>query len=262
MTPFSGRGAAIPSLNRRLPTPLYQQLKGLLFQQIAAGRWKPDQQLPTEEQLAARFHVSKITVRQALRELASIGCVRREQGRGTFVQRPALEEGPRKLTSFTGEMRDHGLRATSQVLGRDVIAAPADIAARLLIQPSDPLFRLRRLRLADDLPMGWQTSYLPLALVPGIEQIDFTNASLYEVLRTHYSLQAISAKETLIAVVVNHEDAALLRVPVGAAALAAERLTCRAQGQPFEYAQSIMRGDRYKVVLDLTRRPLHTRTGR
>ena len=255
MTPFSGRDTPIPSLNRRLPTPLYQQLKALILQEIGAGRWKPDQQLPTEEQFAARFRVSKITVRQALRELASLGCVRREQGRGTFVQWPALEEGPRKLTSFTGEMRDHGLRATSQVLGRDVIAAPADIAARLLIQPGDPLFRLRRLRLADDLPMGWQTSYLPLALVPGIDQIDFTNASLYEVLRTRYGLQPRSAKETLIAVVLTREDAALLRVPLGAAALAAERLTYRGEGQPFEYAQSIMRGDRYRVVLDLTQQP-------
>jgi len=256
VTPFSGRGPALPSLNRRLPVPLYQQLKSLILQEIGAGRWESDQQLPTEEQFASRFRVSKITVRQALRELSALGVVRREQGRGTFVQRPALEEGPRNLTSFTGEMREHGLRATSQVLGREIVAAPPEIAARLLIRPSDPVFRLRRLRLADNVPMGWQVSCLPLALVPGIDRIDFTNASLYEVLRTQYSLQAVRARETLIAVVVSQEDAALLRVPAGAAALAAERLTYRADDQPLEYAQSIMRGDRYKVVLDLSQPPL------
>lgn len=245
----------MPSLNRALPIPLYQQLKALLLHEIGSGRWKPDQQLPTEEQFAARFHVSKITVRQALRELALLGWVRREQGRGTFVQSPALEEGPRKLTSFTDEMRDHGLAATSQVLEKGVIAAPADIAASLEIPVADPVFRLRRLRLADRLPMGIQTTCLPMAMVPGIDQIRFTDVSLYQVLREQYGLRPAAAKETLIAVVVSTEQAALLKVAPGSAALAAERLTYLPHARPFEYARSVMRGDRYKVVLDLTHLP-------
>jgi GntR family transcriptional regulator len=243
------------TLNRELPIPLYHQLKTLILNEIEAGRWKPDQQLPTEEQLSARFHVSKITVRQALRELSNAGWVRREQGRGTFVQKPALEEGPRKLTSFTDEMRDHGIVATSQVLDKSVIAAPADVAAKLEIPTADPVFRLRRLRLADGVPMGIQTAYLPMAMVPGIEEIKFTDRSLYEVLRSRYDLHPGNAKETLIAVVVNSEEASLLRVAQGSPALAAERLTLLPNSHPFEYAQSIMRGDRYRIVLDLVRQP-------
>lgn len=243
------------SLNRELPIPLYHQLKTLILREIEAGRWKPDQQLPTEEQLSARFHVSKITVRQALRELSNAGWVRREQGRGTFVQKPALEEGPRKLTSFTDEMRNHGIVATSQVLDKSVIAAPPDIASKLEIPVADPVFRLRRLRLADGVPMGIQTTFLPLALVPGIEETKFTDVSLYSVLRSRYGLHPGHAKETLVAVVVNTEEAALLRVPQGSPALAAERLTMLRNARPLEYAQSIMRGDRYKVVLDLVRQP-------
>jgi GntR family transcriptional regulator len=243
-------------LNRELPIPLYHQLKTLILREIEAGHWKPDQQLPTEEQLSARFHVSKITVRQALRELSNAGWVRREQGRGTFVQKPALEEGPRKLTSFTDEMRDHGIVASSQVLDKSVLAAPVDIAAKLEIPVADPVFRLRRLRLADGIAMGIQTAYLPLAMVPGIEEIKFTDKSLYEVLRSRYGLHPVSAKETLIAVVVNNEDASLLRVPQGSPALAAERMTFLPQARPLEYAQSLMRGDRYKIVLDLVRQPV------
>ena len=243
------------TLNRDLPIPLYHQLKTLILQEIEAGRWQPDQQLPTEEQLSARFRVSKITVRQALRELANLGWVRREQGRGTFVQKPALEEGPRKLTGFTAEMRDHGLNATSQVLDKGVIPAPADVAAKLRIAPNDRVFCLRRLRLADGMPLGVQTAYLPFEMLPGIDEVPFTDVSLYGLLESRYDLHPVSAKETLIAVVVAGEDANLLRVPPGSPALAAERITFLAQGQPLEYAQSIMRGDRYKVVLDLTKLP-------
>ena len=243
------------SLNRDLPIPLYHQLKTLILQEIEAGTWKPDQQLPTEEQLSARFRVSKITVRQALRELSNLGWVRREQGRGTFVQKPALEEGPRKLTSFSAEMREHGLVATSQVLEKSVIAAPADVAAKLGIMTTDRVFRLRRLRLADGVPLGVQTAYLPMAMLPGIDDVQFTDLSLYGLLESRYDLHPVAAKETLIAVVVNNEEASLLRVPPGSPALAAERITFLPQGQPLEYAQSIMRGDRYKVVLDLTKLP-------
>ena len=245
----------MPTLNRDLPIPLYHQLKTLILQEIESGRWKPDQQLPTEEQLSVRFRVSKITVRQALRELATLGWVRREQGRGTFVQKPALEEGPRKLTSFTAEMQEHGLAATSQVLDKAVIAAPTDVAMKLGIPQGEALFRLRRLRLADGIPLGVQTAYLPLAMVPEIDTVEFTDLSLYSLLESRYDLHPVAAKETLIAVVVNHEEANLLRVSAGSPALAAERVTFLPQGQPLEYAQSIMRGDRYKVVLDLTKLP-------
>ena len=243
------------TLNRDLPIPLYHQLKTVILQEIEAGRWKPDEQLPTEEQLSARFHVSKITVRQALRELSNLGWVRREQGRGTFVQKLSLEEGPRKLTSFTDEMRLHGFAAASQVLDKGIVAAPADVASHLHIDTADPVFCLRRLRLADSVPMGIQTTYLPIEMVRGIEQLAFENQSLYDVLRTRFDLHPVSAKETLIAVAVNNDEATLLRVPAGSPALAAERTTFLAHGVPFEYAQSIMRGDRYKVVLDLAQQP-------
>jgi GntR family transcriptional regulator len=243
------------TLNRDLPIPLYHQLKTLLLQEIESGYWKPDQQLPTEEQLSSRFGVSKITVRQALRELAHLGRVRREQGRGTFVQKPALEEGPRKLTSFTTEMREHGLIATSQVLEQGVVPAPDTVADRLGIATTDPVFRLRRLRLADGVPLGVQTAYLPLAMVPGIDTVPFTDVSLYGLLESRFNLHPVAAKETLIAVIVTTEDASLLRVAPGSAALAAERITFLPHGQPLEFAQSIMRGDRYKVVLDLTKLP-------
>jgi GntR family transcriptional regulator len=237
--------------------PLYHQLKTAILREIQAGRWKPGDRLPTEDALMARFQVSKITVRQALRELAEMGYIRRAQGRGTFVLHPPLEEGPRELTSFTGEMRGHGRVATSQVIDQAVVAAPADIASRLDIAAGAAVFRLQRLRLADGEPMGLQTAYIPLALVPGIELRAFVDASLYEVLASHYSLRPASAREAHMAVPVPDDAALLLQIPAGSPVLSAERLTRLTDGRPLEYVHSIMRGDRYKVVLDLTVSVLH-----
>lgn len=245
----------MPILRRNLPVPLYHQLKTAIQREIEAGRWKPGEQLPTENDLIARFRVSKITVRQALRELSNLGYIRREQGRGTFVQRLPLEEGPRALTSFTGEMRRHGIAATSDVLDHGVIAAPPDVAAKLQIPPLTPVFRLKRLRFADGEPMGLQTAYVPMTSVPGIADISFTNASLYEVFASRYDLHPARARETHVAALVNADDAVLLRTSAGSPGFAAERVTYVADGSPIEYVKSIMRGDRYKIVLDLVKQP-------
>src|SRR5262245_36233220 len=178
----------MPDLKRGAPVPLYHQLKAALLRDIETGRWRPGDRLPTEDELIARFHVSKITVRHALRDLTLLGYIRREQGRGTFIQGPPLAEGPRELKSFTSEMRGHGLRATSRVLEQGVVAAPADIADKLDVAEADAVFRLHRLRLADDEPMGLQTAYIPMRLAPGIDELSFVGASLYEVLASRYGL--------------------------------------------------------------------------
>lgn len=242
-------------LDRRLPTPLYHQVKALLLQQIESGTLQPDERLPTEQQLIERFGVSRITVRQALHELSTLGYIRREQGRGTFVQPRPLEQGPRDLTSFTKEMRRHGLAPSSQVLEQGIVAAAPETAAVLGIDSGAPVFRLRRLRLADGEPMGIQTACLPMTLVPGIDGERFTDASLYDVLRHRYGLRAARAREKHAAVSVGADDAALLRVAPGTPALAAERVAHLADGRPLEHVHSIMRGDRYAIVLDLTARP-------
>ena len=126
------------------------------------------------------------------------------------------------------------------------------MAAALGVAAESPVFRLHRLRLAEGAPMGLQTAYLPSRLVPGIETLSFDDASLYQILAERYGLHAAGARETHRAVLVTGEEAGLLRVSSGSPALAAERLTSLADGRPLEYVVSIMRGDRYRIVLDLT----------
>src|SRR4051794_29657448 len=118
-------------LNKNLPVPLYHQLKVALMEAIESGKWEPGHQLPNEGKLPEHFGVSKITVRQALQELAELGYVRREQGRGTFVAKPKLDQGPRELTSFSEEMRRHRMTASSRVIDTRVENAGGRVAEAL-----------------------------------------------------------------------------------------------------------------------------------
>ncbi len=240
-------------LDKALPVPLYHQLKTVLLEKLKHGQWKPNDQLPTEDELGAQFGVSKATVRQALRDLAQAGLVRREQGRGTFVAEQKVQFGPRHLTSFTEEMRDFGLHSESRVLSQTVEPAPPELADELRVPEATPLFRLYRLRLAGGEPMGLQTVYIPCELAPGLFATDLGTASLYDTLERVYGLTLDHALQKHFAVVVGRDEAALLGVAEGSPALGGERLTYTREGRAVEVTRSVMRGDRYQIQLKLVR---------
>jgi len=239
------------ALDKDLPVPLYHQLQAVLKAEIESRKWRADEQLPNETKIAERFGVSKITVRQALQKLAEQGYIRREHGRGTFVARRKFDEGPRELTSFTEEMRRHDLTATSRILGQGVVEADARVADALLLPIHSPIFVLRRVRMAGGEPMSVQTAHIPAAFVPGLEVTE--DLSLYEVLQSRYHLYAARARETYFAAAAEPLTAELLGIPAGAPVFSVERVTLLPNERPFEFVQSVVRGDRYTIVLDLVK---------
>jgi len=238
-------------LDRKLPIPLYHQLRCVLMGAIEGGQLTPDEQLPNEGNLAEHFGTSKITVRQAMQELVDLGYVRRERGRGTFVCGHQPDAALRELTSFSEEMRRHRLAAGSRVIECLTSKAAGRVAEALELRASEPVFVLKRLRTADAEPMGIQTAHIPLALAPGLADDNLENVSLYDVLRKRYGLQPARARETYSAVLAEPLPAELLGVSPGSPVFAVERVTFLASGKPFEFVRSMMRGDRYRVVLEL-----------
>jgi GntR family transcriptional regulator len=239
-------------LDRDLPVPLYHQLQTILKAEIESGRWAPGEQIPTESQLVQNFAVSKITVRQAIHQLVEMQYLRRQPGRGTFVSKRKFDQGPRELTSFTEEMKGHSLVATSRILSQKVEEAGHHVAEALGIPAHSAVLVLKRLRLADNEPLTVQTAYIPEALVPGLS-ID-AQSSLYDVLRTRYHLYAARARETYVASTADRSSRTLLKLEPGAPVFEVERVTYLPNGKPFELVHSVIRGDRYSIVLDLEKR--------
>ena len=238
-------------LDRDLPVPLYHQLQAVLKAELESGKWRPDEQLPNETKLAELYQVSKITLRRALEELAELGYIRREHGRGTFVGRRKFDEGPRELTGFTEEMRRHELVATSRVLSQRRVEADAKVADALRLPAKSSVFVLKRVRLAAGEPVSIQTTHIPAAFVPGLEVTE--KVSLYEVLQRRYHLYPVRARETYFAAAADPAAAELLGIPAGAPVFTVERVTLLANEKPFEFVQSVVRGDRYSIVLDLVK---------
>lgn len=235
-------------------TPFYLQLQVLLREQIAAGVWQPGDQLPGEHALCSAYGLSRSVVRQALSELQAEGLIVRWRGKGAFVVEPKIVESlAQKLTGFHQDMREQGRRPISTVLAQAVLAAPAGIARHLGLATGTPIVHLERLRFVDGEPIVLVSSYLPEALCPGLDRVDFREQSLYAYLRAAYGLQIARGRRTIEAVAADGRTASLLQVAEGAPLLQLDSVSYQEDGVPVEYFRALHRGDRSQFEVELVR---------
>lgn len=231
--------------------PLYRRIQSDLRERVAFGELAPGTQIETEQELKARYGVSRATVRQALSGLVSEGLLEIRRGRGTFVHGTALEHHLGGFYTFSREIERHGMRPGTLVRDIDVVAAGEEIAGELGLAPGAALVALSRIRLADDQPIVSETSYLPSARFTGLEFIDFSSASLYETLTTTYGVRPVRARETFVPVLLDEAEAAILGGEAGDPVLSVERTTYDGDGIIIEYCRSILRADRYRYSVEL-----------
>jgi GntR family transcriptional regulator len=239
-------------LQRKAPDPFYIQVKEALLEKITSGQYRPHDRLPSERELSSHFDVSRMTVRQALLDLARDGTIYARVGRGTFVATPKTDQQLRTLTSFSQDVRSWGGEATSQVLEARETAASAEVAAALRVAAGAPVLVLSRLWLADGVPLAIETTNLSQALCPDLFQHDFGVESLYQVLRSDYDIEPAQADQVIEAALASPREADLLELTPPAAVLRMQRLTRDSSGLPIEYVHSTYRSDRYKFRSALT----------
>ena len=230
-----------------VPLPKYYRLKESIRGMIKEQHLTEGDLIPSEREMCETHGVSRMTARQAVKELVNEGVLYREQGRGTFVAGPKLRHETARLTSFTQDMRERGMTVSSTVLGVETEDASPAIAEILGVKPNERLIRLSRVRNAEGGPMALETSYLLYEVGKDILDVDLSQRSLYEELGK-LGLQITSAEQRYEATLINEYEANYLRIPVGSAALLVERITFDDSGNAFEYVKSIYRGDRYQVA--------------
>ena len=178
------------------------------------------------------------------------GLLEQRQGSGTYVSQrpPKVEQALSRLTSFTDDMRLRGLSTTSRWLSRDVSLPTARQALHLGLSPSDRVCHLHRLRLAGGTPLAIELATVSHDILPDPAQVD---SSLYAVLEAR-GAKPVRALQRLAATNLGPDDAELLGVVPGNAALSIERVAYAADGRPVEFTQSFFRGDIYDFVAELT----------
>ena len=252
-TTAGGNRVATVVLDRHSVLPLYFQIQQGLSEQIRTGKLKPGELMPSEQEIAARLGVSRMTARQALKSLCSRGLAFSQRGKGTFVSRMKLEKNFRQLLSFSEEMKDRGSQPRSKVLAFRRIHPEGDVAEGLHLNPAEEVIFLRRVRMADSAPLCIEATHLPARLCPDLLETFEPSGSLYRTLAERYGLQIHMADEVAEASVATVGEAKLLRVRGKSPVFRFTRTAYLHNGQPIEFVKSIYRGDRCKVVNRLTR---------
>src|SRR5215472_12383203 len=143
---------------------LYSRVETVLAGEIADGHLKVGDQLPTEDRLIARFGVSRITVRRAIQNLVSRGLVEIRRGKGTFVAAPKITQDLTELSGFVEDMHAVGRKPTARVISKEIVTADGNVASHLALMRGERVVRIRRVRLADDIPLSFDETYLPLEI--------------------------------------------------------------------------------------------------
>jgi GntR family transcriptional regulator len=239
-------------INKNSPVPIYHQIEEYIKQQIQNGILKEEAVIPSEREYAERFEISRMTVRQAINNLVSEGYLKRQKGRGTFVNKKKVEQELQGMTSFTEDMLSRGMSPSSTLLSFQIIPADKKTATDLRIEEKDFVYKIKRIRLADDAPMALETAYIPVALVPGLTE-ENSNLSLYQYIEENLSLSISEATQEIEASIASIHDAESLEINIGDPILLIERISYLQNEVPFELVTSTFRADRYRFIHTMKR---------
>jgi GntR family transcriptional regulator len=229
--------------------PYYQQLKRILVEEIESRRREGDL-LPSESALCRQYSLSRTVVRQALAELEGDGLVHKVKGKGTYVTGRALTPSfVQHWLGFHESLVHAGHTVRSKII--DLRTEPCGVALAKLVEVGvgEAVVRLGRVRSVDGRPVQVVRTALPSRLFPGLEDLDMTDCSLYQVLADTYGVRPATGKRAIDATALSREDARYLGVAEGEPALRVEGATRSADGVLFEYSVAISPGDRYRFEI-------------
>ncbi len=232
------------------PIPLYKQLEQILLETLE--HMSTGDMFPPERELQEKYHVSRATVRTTLGEIERQGWIKRVQGIGTIVSKPKIRPEIMKLTSFTEDICARGMTPGSRTLDVAIVTPTATVLKALRLQPRTQVLYVRRLRLADNDPVGIHALFIPPALELSLSELH-DMPSYYALLRERHRIKPGRALEHLTARNADEEEAGLLEVDIGSALLSIERTTYSDNDVPIEFVKLVYRADRYEYQVALYR---------
>ncbi len=182
---------------------------------IVGGEFPPGSKLPNEEALCARFAVSRITLREAVRGLIEDGYVIRRQGAGTFVTSgPALRNSLDSNFSYTEYLESSGIKVSKKILDAQLVSGDDEVTADLDLGEDDSFVVIRRVRIAGKRPAIFSIDSLPADIVDARRDLKAFSGSLYKLLgsRGH---DVDHARTIITPVLATSEIGKILDVPAG-----------------------------------------------
>ncbi len=234
--------------------PHYVRIREEIRENLLSEKLKKGDRLPSEEELAAFYGVSRMTLRQGINDLIDEGLLYRRHGVGTFVSKNHLMRDHSRLNGFNQQPEPSSDEITEELLSASIVQAKAHVAKALGIEEGDESIRIITLRCIDGEPITIHDIYLPRVLFKNVKlgDIDAAMSNLWEFYSTHGNvikngIQRLEARQA------EGEIAEQLKLESGAPILYKERTLYAEDGTPIEFLYCYNRGDMYSVTIRLQR---------
>nr|WP_197463870.1 MULTISPECIES: GntR family transcriptional regulator [Marinobacter] len=235
------------------PLPLYVQIRDRLRRDILDGTYQVHERLPSENEMMGVFGVSRITIRQALRDLHNEGLVFSAQGKGTFVSKPKAVQNVQRLEGFGEAMAAQGYEASARVLSIQQLKAPKAVMSALDLQPGEDTIEVKRVRYLNRAPVCIENSYFPMDIGRRMFGLDLSG-DIFPMLENLFGIPLGGADISLDAILADDEAQQYLNLKSGEAILRVERLTHNRDGRPIDFEYLCYRGDSFKYQFRIDRK--------
>jgi GntR family transcriptional regulator len=224
----------------------HEIIKEYLVERIKNKELLPFDMIESENELAKKFSVSRMTSRKVIDELVVMGFLFREHGRGTFVSDLPRFKDLQSFLCFTEEASLKGLTVDNRIVEFYQDQPSALICKKLGINKNKQVWYIRRVRCVDNQTYAYEDSAY-IASVFGDCNDEILSGSVYHHLEKNVGLSISFANQEIEAVVADKRIAQLLEVNEGLPLLKISMVSYLKNGVPFEYTTTYYRSDRFKV---------------
>lgn len=246
--------AQFSEVDRSSPVPVYYQIAQDIKNRIMRHEWGLNQRLPTENELAEQYDVSRITLRQAIAELEKDGVIVKQRGRGAFVHAdpsPYVNELNYILASVDTISRDNQAIKVEILEQRIVTDLFLAVHEHLRISPTDEAVYVKRLFSIGGHPVAICRSHIPANLAPGLDKKKLLRKSISATLNKHYDLIPARVEDYIGAVRTTKAESTLLKCSSDTPLILVEGTSYLEGDIPLEYSCTIWNGDHVRFHLPL-----------
>jgi len=233
--------------------PVYYQIKQTIKNWIINKDFNPGEKIPSENELAEKFKVSRLTVRQAISQLVQEGFLISKRGEGTFVtnNESLISSFSLEFTGFMDDLFYQISKSKTKSVKINRMTVPKLAKEKLELEDEHEVVQIKRVRFLEDKSFAYTINYLPIEIGSKINEKDLFKKPLLQILEQDFGIQFNEALQTIEASFADKEVAEQLGITSGSPILFVERIMYTKKRRPVELVQSSYRGDLYKYIVRL-----------
>ncbi|GAA0447325.1 GntR family transcriptional regulator [Lentibacillus halophilus] len=236
-------------LNFEESLPLHVQLKHIIERQVEDGELTG--QIPSERSFMEDYNVSRSTVREAISTLVREGVLEKRHGTGTFVSLKPIHEWLGNLSSTTETIKQMGMEPGATLITYYKMVPSPDIQEQTGFEEA---YFIKRVRYADDIPIGVECHYYPVSIGEALVQYDLNDTTLYEIEEQELGIWFAEASQIIGTAAITEADSIYLNVPAHTNVLHAKRIIKDLEGHIIELENAYYRSDMYNFKINLSRK--------